>query len=176
MWRVPVRSGYHFQLLYAHIGLVLSFSHRTAPYRTQTSPVRRGRAHPCFITCDREDNVVVSDSGNSAIKLFKQDGQLIRTFSLSEFRLQDDFVLLLRIQVDTSGHILLIGNSVIYIRAANGRVWEVVLPEDGLHSPKKLAVCESGKLVVTQCGYDNRHGVSVFAYDSNDFRSLRIGR
>ena len=132
--------------------------------------------HPYFITCNKQDNIIVSDSGNSVIKMFHLDGSLLRSFLLTDFRLvTEDFILLQGVTTDASGNLLIIGNSAVFICANNGRLWEVVLPEDGLHTPKCLAFCDSGKLVVTQCGYDNRHEVSVFAYNMDDFKSLRIG-
>ena len=95
---------------------------------------------------------------------------------MEDFRLLDEsFILLQGITVDSTGHVLVIGNSSIYICAQNGRFWEVIIPseEEDLHSPKCLAHSTLGQIVVTQVGLDNRHEVSVFEYLSEDYHSLK---
>ena len=95
---------------------------------------------------------------------------------MDDFRLLDEsFILLQGIAVDDAGHILVIGNSNIYICAQNGRLWEVIIPseEQDLHSPKCLAHGNKGQIVVTQVGLDHRHEISVFEYFSEDYHSLK---
>ncbi len=133
--------------------------------------------HPYFVATSESDTVFVSDSGNMCIKSFDLDGKLLQYFNMADFRLMDEvFVLLQGITVDSENHVLVIGNSSIYICAQNGRMWEVVIPsEDGdLHSPKCLAHSASlGQLLVTQVGLDQNHEVSAFEYHSEDYHSLK---
>ena len=130
--------------------------------------------HPYFVTVTQENCIVVSDSGNMCVKLFDFSGQLLNNFDVNDFKIfSEHFVMLHGVTVDPDGNVLIVANSTVYIVANNGRLWEVLLPEDGVHSPKCLAYSHMGQLVVTQCGMDVKHEVSVFQYDKGDFKSLR---
>ena len=132
--------------------------------------------HPYFLAVNQQDQIYVSDSGNTCIKSFNIDGKLLQYFNMDDFRLlNESFILLQGIAVDGVGHILVIGNSNIYICAQNGRLWEVIIPseEQDLHFPKCLAHGTKGQIVVTQVGLDHRHEISVFEYLSEDYHSLK---
>ena len=132
--------------------------------------------HPYFLAVNQQDQIYVSDSGNMCIKSFNVDGKLLQYFNMDDFRLLDEsFILLQGITVDAAGHILVIGNSNIYICAQNGRLWEVIIPseEQDLHSPKCVAHSTKGQIVVTQVGLDHRHEISVFEYLSEDYHALK---
>ena len=68
--------------------------------------------HPYFLTVTQQDHVIVSDTGNTCIKSFTIDGAILQYFNMDDFRLLDEsFILLQGITVDTEGHILVVGNS-----------------------------------------------------------------
>ena len=134
--------------------------------------------HPYFLAVNHNDVIFVSDNGNMSVKSFNLDGKVLQFFNMADFRLMDEcFILLQGIAVDSDNHVLVIGNSSIYICAQDGRMWEVIIPmenEEDLHSPRCLAHCQKhGQIVVTQVGLDNRHEVSVFQYRSEDYHSLK---
>ena len=118
--------------------------------------------HPYFVAVNEHNNIIVSDSGNTSIKIFSLDGSLLQKFLMEDFKLFDEhFVLLQGLTVDGIGNIVIVGNNTVYICAGNGRLWEVILPADGLHSPKCVAYSPLGQLVITQCGLDSQHEVSI---------------
>lgn len=130
--------------------------------------------HPYHVTVNADDNIVVCDAGNTAIKLFTQTGVPLQKFTMQDFRLHDEhFIIMQGITVDPDGNLLIIGNSTVYICARNGRLWEVLLPSDGLISPKCLAYSHAGHLVITESGLDHRHEISIYEYDLNDFKMLQ---
>jgi hypothetical protein len=92
---------------------------------------------------------------------------------MTDFRLRDeDCVLLQGLVVDNHGSVVIIGNSTVYILSSSGRLWEVLLPEDGLFAPKCIAHHPKKGLLVTQCDETERSEVSVFKYNPDDFRCL----
>ena len=130
--------------------------------------------HPYFVTVNKDDQIIVSDSGNTTVKIFSTEGEILQKFNMFDFRLfEEHFVLLQGVTVDPQDNLIIIGNATVYIVAKNGRFWEVLLPQDGLHSPKCVAFSSHGQLVLTQCGLDQRHEISVFKYNMTDFRSLQ---
>ena len=130
--------------------------------------------HPYFVTVDSNDHIIVADSGNTCIKRHNLDGILLQCFTMADFRLYEEhFVLIQGICVDHDDNVIVVGNSTIYIAAPNGRFWEVLLPVEGLHSPKGVAYSPFGQLAVTQCGLDRRHEVCLFSYCCHDYRSLQ---
>ena len=129
--------------------------------------------HPYFVAVDRRDEILVADSGNTCIKRFDLDGHLLQCFNMRDFRLfNEHFILLAGIAVDSEDNVIVVGNSTVYVAAPNGRLWETVLPAEGLHSPKAVAYSPFGHLAVTQCGLDHRHEVGLFSYSPRDYRSL----
>ena len=130
--------------------------------------------HPYHVALTPENHIVIADSGNSAIKIFNIEGKLLRKFGMYDFRLfNEQFLLLQGLCIDSDSNIILIGNNTIYIVAMNGRLWEVIIPSDGLDSPKCIAYSQSGHLVVTQSGLDLCNEVCVYKYTKEDFKSLR---
>lgn len=129
--------------------------------------------HPYHVTISDNDQVLVSDTGNMAIKIFSMDGDLLQTFGTHHFRIpEDDDILLQGITSDNQGNTLVVGNSTVYAMASNGRLWEVIIPEDGLYSPKALTYTPEGYVLLTQYGIDDRHELYAFKYNSKDYISL----
>lgn len=129
--------------------------------------------HPYFVTVNKQKQILVSDSGNSCIKLFRFDGRLLRTFTLQDFRLSVEcYANLQGLCSDVDGNTLVICNSAIYILARNGRLWEVITPKDGLTTPKGIAYSSNGMLAVTHSGYNEKHEVCLFDYNKDDYKSL----
>lgn len=129
--------------------------------------------HPYFVAVNKDNQIVVSDVGNSCIKLFTFEGRLLRMFSLQDFRLLHElFASLQGLCSDSDGNMLVICNSTIYILARNGRLWEVVNPTDGLTTPKCLAYSPSGRIIVTQYSFVDQHEVCIFKYSLEDYKSL----
>lgn len=130
--------------------------------------------HPYYLAVTGDDDIVISDSGNTRIKITNINGATLRVFEANDFRLYDEhFVLLYGVTVDTDDNILIIGNNTIYLVASNGRLWEVILPSHGLTAPRALCYSRLGHLVVTQFDLDQKHEVSVFSFNKEDFQSLR---
>ncbi len=130
--------------------------------------------HPHFVAVNSHDHVIVSDSGNTCIKTFNLDGTMLQIFIQSDFRLYEEhYILLNGLTVDPDDNIIIIGNCTIYIAARNGRFWEVLIPEDGLHSPKCVSYSPLGQLVVSQCDLDQLHEICTFWYKKEHYWSLR---
>ncbi|XP_014783460.1 tripartite motif-containing protein 2 [Octopus bimaculoides] len=145
------------------------FSHSFGSYGD--SP--RDFDHPYFVTVNKQKQILVSDSGNSCIKLFRFDGHLLRSFTLQDFHLSVEcYANLQGMCSDADGNTLVICNSTIYILAKNGRLWEVITPKDGLTTPKCVSYCNNGFLAVTQSGYNEIHEVCLFDYNKDDYKSL----
>ncbi len=131
--------------------------------------------HPYFLAVDSRDTVIVSNSGTTTVKLFTMTGQLLRAFSLSDFRLPGEHFLLLHgVAVDTADNILVVGNSSVYVLASDGRLWEVLVPDDGIQSPRAVCSSPRGYLVLSQSGTaESGDKLSVFRYISDDFLPLK---
>ena len=129
--------------------------------------------HPYFVAVDQSKQIIVTDSGNSSIKLFHFDGKLLRMFSQNDFKLiNETFLNIQGLCLDADGNTIVICNSTIYILIKSGRLWEILSTQDGVYSPKSLSYSPSGYLVVTQYDSGKRHEVTVFRYKMEDFRSL----
>jgi len=128
---------------------------------------------PYFLCVDQEDRIIISDFGNTSIKIFNIDGIILQYFTQLDFKLHNEhYVTLHGITVDPDGHIVVIGNSSVYIAANNGRFWEVLLPSDGLFSPRGIAYSNTGHLIITEYDEHHKHQVSMFKYNTDDFYSL----
>ncbi|KAK6182241.1 hypothetical protein SNE40_009969 [Patella caerulea] len=131
--------------------------------------------HPYFVTVNKDKQIIVSDSGNSSIKIFQFQGRLLRSFTLTDFKLpQESFVSLYGMCTDSEGNTIVICNNTVYILTRNGRLWEIITPKDGLASPKCIAFSPSGRLVVTQADYDDKHELCLFRYNTDDYKSLNM--
>ncbi|CAH1773135.1 unnamed protein product [Owenia fusiformis] len=130
--------------------------------------------HPYHVTITLDQQVVVSDTGNSSIKIFTLSGTILKIFTSTDFRLfGEEFIYLQGLCCDTDNNVLVVGNNTVFVIAKNGRFWEVLLPQDGLHSPKGICYSTLGQLIVSQAGFGQKHEVSVFKYHKEDYRSLR---
>ena len=130
--------------------------------------------HPYYIATDQDDNIVISDSGNSRIKITDLNGNVLKIYTTDDFKLYDEhFIMLHGVAIDSENNILIIGNNTIYCVANNGRLWEVVLPSNGLDAPRSLACSHHGQIMVTQYDLNRRHEVLVFSFCKEDFRSLK---
>ena len=131
--------------------------------------------HPYYVTVNEQNHIIVSDNGNTAVKIFNLEGEILRCHSLRDFKLfNENFLLLQGITVDSDGNILLIGNSTVYILSGNGRLWEVIRPEYGLFSPRCISFSAPDQIILTQSSLDHNYEISVFAYTMEDFKSLRV--
>ena len=128
--------------------------------------------HPYFVTVNKEKQIIVSDSGNSSVKIFQFEGKLLRLFGVKDFRINETFCGLQGLCTDGHGNSIIICNSTVYIVTKNGRLWEVVTPKDGLCYPRCVAFSQSGRLVVTQSVTDDKHEVLILEYNAEDFKSL----
>jgi hypothetical protein len=132
--------------------------------------------HPYFVTVNKCRQIIVSDAGNSSIKIFTFEGKLLRVFNFQDFKLGSDvpFVSLYGVCTDSDGNTLVVCNSSVCIVTKNGRLWEVVTSRDGLTSPKGIAysACNGGRLIVTQSSFEDMHEVCVLRYNADDYKSL----
>lgn len=129
--------------------------------------------HPYFVAVNRSKQIIVSDAGNSAIKIFQFEGRVLRVFSFQDFKLQaEGYVSLYGLCTDSDGNTLLVCNSAVCIVTKNGRLWEVLTSKDGLTSPKGVTFSSNGRLIVTQSSFDEKHEVCVFRYNTEDYKSL----
>ncbi|KAK3106181.1 hypothetical protein FSP39_014420 [Pinctada imbricata] len=131
--------------------------------------------HPYFVAVDQNNQIIVSDSGNSSIKIFTFRGKVLRNFTQNEFKLiGETFLNLQGVCLDTDGNILVVCNNIIYILAKNGRLWEVSSPADQLSSPKCITYSSAGRLIITQNDVDKnaKHEVCILHYVKEDFASL----
>lgn len=131
--------------------------------------------HPYCVTANSTRQIIVSDTGNSCVKIFHFHGRLLRCFSSLDFRLPaDNFVSLYGICTDADDNTIVVCNSGVYILTKNGRLWEVLTSKDGLTSPKCVAYSPSGsgRLIVSQAGFDIRHEMCLFRYNKDDYKSL----
>ncbi|XP_064644365.1 E3 ubiquitin-protein ligase TRIM71-like [Lineus longissimus] len=131
--------------------------------------------HPYYVAIDKNKQIIVSDNGNTCVKFFTFDGQPIQTFNMADFKLHEEhFISLQGLCIDSDNNIIIIGNNTVYILAINGRFWEIILPREGVTSPKCIAFSPSGYLVLTQSNLGQAHEVLVFNYNMADFRSLHM--
>lgn len=132
--------------------------------------------HPYFVAVNKCKQIIVSDAGNSAIKIFHFEGKLLRMFGLDDFRLPaEGYVSLNGLCTDSDGNTLVVCNSTVCIVTKNGRLWEVVTTRDGLTSSPKGVVyspINGGRLIVTQSGFEDQHEICVFRYNTEDYKSL----
>lgn len=128
--------------------------------------------HPYFVTVNKEKQIIVSDSGNSSIKIFQFEGKLLRVFSNKDFRVGDSFCALQGLCTDSHDNTLLICNNTVYIVTKNGRLWEVLTSKDGLNYPKCVAFSNSGRLIVSQSVASDKHEALILEYNAEDFKSL----
>ncbi|KAK7481066.1 hypothetical protein BaRGS_00027702, partial [Batillaria attramentaria] len=129
--------------------------------------------HPYFVAVNKSKQIIVSDAGNSSIKIFQFEGKLLRAFSFQDFKLPaEGYVSLYGLCTDSDGNTLIVCNSTVCILTKNGRLWEVVTSKDGLTSPKAVAFSPNGRLVVSQSSFDEKHELCVFRYNTEDYRSL----
>lgn len=129
--------------------------------------------HPYCVTTNSSKQIIVSDTGNNSVKIFHFQGRLLRCFSSTEFRLPpENFISLYGVCSDNDDNTLVVCNSGVYMLTKNGRLWEVITSKDGLTSPKCIAYSPSGRLVVSQAGYDVRHELCIYRYNKDDFKSL----
>ncbi|KAK7092868.1 tripartite motif-containing protein 2-like [Littorina saxatilis] len=129
--------------------------------------------HPYFVAVNRSKQIVVSDAGNSSIKIFQFEGKILRVFSFQDFKLPaEGYVSLYGLCTDSDGNTLVVCNSTVCIVTKNGRLWEVVTSNDGLTSPKGVTFSPNGRLIVTQSSFDEKHDVCVFKYNADDYKSL----
>ena len=130
--------------------------------------------HPYHICTNTNNQIIVSDSGNSAIKIFSEEGDLLHNFCNSDFRLyKEHYVILQGIATDSDDNIMIVGNNSVYMVASNGRLWEVLVPRDGLHAPVCVCAMEPNYIVVTQRGTSLNHEVSIFHYDKAMYEPLK---
>ncbi|KAK3588620.1 hypothetical protein CHS0354_027345, partial [Potamilus streckersoni] len=125
--------------------------------------------HPYFVCVNTQKQIIVSDSGNSSIKIFHFDGKLLRIFSTEDFHINDNFISLQGLCTDKDDNTIVLCNSTAYILTKNGRLWEVLTAQDGLNYPKCIAYSQPGRLIVTQ---NENCDISLFQYHSEDFKSL----
>ena len=130
--------------------------------------------HPYFVAVNRNRQIIVSDAGNSSIKIFHFEGKLLRTFSHDDFRLprEESFVSLQGLCTDSDDNTIVICNSTVFILTKNGRLWEILTPKDGLTCPKCVAFSPQGRLVVVQSDYDGRDELCIFKYNADDYSAL----
>ncbi|XP_025083180.1 tripartite motif-containing protein 2-like isoform X2 [Pomacea canaliculata] len=146
-----------------------SVSHTFGSYGDE----RKNFDHPYFVAVNKSKQIIVSDAGNSAIKIFQFEGRLLRMFTLSDFKLPaEGYISLYGLCTDSDGNTLVVCNSTICIVTKNGRLWEVVTSKDGLTSPKGVAFSTAGRLVVTQSSFEDKHEVCVYRYNTEDYKSL----
>lgn len=128
--------------------------------------------HPYFVTVNKEKQIIVSDSGNSSVKIFQFEGKLLRVFNSKDYRIGDNFCALQGLCTDTLDNTIVICNNAVYIVTKNGRLWEVLTAKDGLNYPKCIAFGQSGRLVVTQSVSSESHEVVIMNYCAEDYQSL----
>ena len=154
--------------------VVLSFTGNKIAQFGQYGCGPRYLDNPYCVTTDPDNNVVVSDSGNMAVKIFTQEGTLLHNFTVEDFHIfEEDFVMLQGITTDPDGNILVVANNNVYVMANNGRFWEVLLPSCGLVTPKGLAVSPLGHLVITQDSKELDNLIALFRYPMENFRALK---
>ncbi|KAH3701464.1 hypothetical protein DPMN_076452 [Dreissena polymorpha] len=128
--------------------------------------------HPYYVTVNTKKQIIVSDSGNSSVKIFQFEGKLLRVFSANDFRIGDTFCAVQGVCTDSLDNTILICNNAVYIVTKNGRLWEVITAKDGLSYPKCVAFGHAGRLTVTQSVSSDRHEVLIMEYSPEDFKSL----
>ena len=157
-----------------HDVMVLSRSGEKLSQFGQYGDGPRDLDHPYYVTADRDENVIVSDSGNMSIKIFTTEGALLYHFRSNDFHIYDeDFVIIQSLATDSDGNVLVVANSNVYVIANNGRFWEALLPCRELVSPRGVAFSPLGHLIVTQDYADLPCLVYIYLYQIENFRSLK---
>ncbi|XP_074652959.1 uncharacterized protein LOC141907262 [Tubulanus polymorphus] len=131
--------------------------------------------HPYHVAVTMDKRIVVSDYGNSCIKIFRFDGRPVNFYSIADFKIQGELYITLQgVCIDGDNNVLVICNSTIYVLAESGRLWEAILPSDGLTAPKCIAFSPFNQIVITQYDVGFKHDVLIYEYNPDDFKSLKF--